>query len=265
MKTGEGRNLSAWFINHPVATTLLTLGVVLLGVFAFPRLGVAPLPEAEFPTLNINTNFPGASPEVMASSVATPLEVQLSAVPGISEMTSVSGFGTTSITLQFVLDKSIDTAAQEVQAALNNASSRLPADLPAPPSWRTVNPNDSPILILGVRSELMPLTELSDVAETMLVRRLSQLSGVAEVFIVGQKKPAMRVQAAPERLAAYGLTLADIRRVVQEASVNQAKGALFGDDRISSLSTNDQLFEARDYSDLVVAYRNNAPVYMRDV
>jgi hydrophobe/amphiphile efflux-1 (HAE1) family protein len=265
VKTSQGRNFSAWFVNHPVATTLLILGVVLLGGFAFPRLGVAPLPEAEFPTLHINANFPGASPEVMASSVATPLEVQLSAVPGISEMTSVSGFGTSSITLQFVLEKSIDTAAQEVQAALNNAAGRLPADMPNPPSWRKVNPNDSPILILGVRSDLMPLTELSDVAETNLVRRLSQLSGVAEVFIVGQKKPAMRVQAAPERLAAYSLTLADIRRVVQEASVNQAKGALFGEDRISTISTNDQLFDERDYADLVIAYRNGAPVYMRDV
>ncbi|HEY0708935.1 MAG TPA: multidrug efflux RND transporter permease subunit [Polyangia bacterium] len=262
---GGGRNFSAWFVNHPVATTLLILGVVLLGGFAFPRLGVAPLPEAEFPTLHINANFPGASPEVMASSVATPLEVQLSAVPGIAEMTSTSGFGSTGITLQFVLDKSIDTAAQEVQAALNNAARLLPADLPSPPSWRKVNPNDSPILILGVRSELMPLTQLSDIAETSLVRRLSQLSGVAEVFIVGQKKPAMRVQAAPERLAAFGLTLADIRQVVQEASVNQAKGALFGSNRISTIATNDQLFEERDYADLVVAYRNDAPVYLRDV
>jgi multidrug efflux pump len=261
----DEKGFSRWFIQHPVATTLITIGVAMLGVFAFPRLPVSPLPEAEFPTLQINAALPGASPETMASAVATPLEVQLSAIPGIAEMTSTSALGSTTITLQFVLDKSIDVAAQEVQAAINGASGRLPSDMPNLPNWRKVNPNDSPILVLGVQSPLMPLTELSDVAETLLARQISQLPGVADVFLVGQKKPAMRVQAAPERLAAYKLTLADIRAAVQAASVNQAKGALFGARRVSTITTNDQIFDPAEYEKLVVAYREGAPVLLRDV
>jgi HAE1 family hydrophobic/amphiphilic exporter-1 len=257
--------ISSWFIHHPVATALLTFGVILLGVFAYPRLPVAPLPQAEFPTIQVNAALPGASPETMASSVATPLEVQLSAVPGITEMTSTSGLGTTNITLQFALDKDIDTAAQEVQSAINGASGRLPNDMPNLPSWRKVNPNDSPILVLRVQSELMPLTELSDIAETQLARQISQISGVAEVNITGQRRPALRVQASPERLAAYKLTMADIRTAVQAASVNQPKGALYGEQRISTLATNDQLFDARAYADLIVAYRDGSPVHLKDV
>jgi HAE1 family hydrophobic/amphiphilic exporter-1 len=257
--------LSDWFIRHPIGTTLLTLGIVLLGVVAFPLLPVAPLPEAELPTLQISANMPGASPETMASSVATPLEVQLSSVPGISEMTSSSSLGTTSITLQFVLNKDIDVAAQEVQAAINAAAGRLPADLPNLPTWRKVNPNDSPILVVRMQSDLMTLTELSDLAETVIARQLSQIDGVAEIPINGQRKPAMRIQAAPEKLAALGLTLADLRQAIQAASVNQAKGALFGESRVSTLQTNDQIFTPRDYSDLIVTYRDNAPVFLRDV
>ncbi|MET0533106.1 MAG: multidrug efflux RND transporter permease subunit [Steroidobacter sp.] len=257
--------LSEWFIRHPIGTTLLTLGIVLLGIVAFPLLPVAPLPEAELPTLQITANMPGASPETMASAVATPLEVQLSSVPGISEMTSSSSLGTTSITLQFVLSKDIDVAAQEVQAAINAAAGRLPADLPNLPTWRKVNPNDSPILVVRMQSDLMTLTELSDLAETVIARQLSQIDGVAEIPINGQRKPAMRIQAAPEKLAALGLTLADLRQSIQAASVNQAKGALFGETRVSTLQTNDQIFTPRDYSNLIVTYRDNAPVFLRDV
>ncbi|MDY7232730.1 multidrug efflux RND transporter permease subunit [Hyalangium rubrum] len=259
------RGLSSWFVNRPVATTLLTVGVLLLGFFAYPRLPIAPLPEAEFPTIQIGASLPGASAETMASAVATPLEVQLSAIPGITEMTSTSSLGTTSITLQFDLEKSIDTAAQEVQAAINAASGRLPSEMPSLPTWRKVNPNDSPIFVLRVQSELMPLTELSDIAETQLARQLSQISGVAEINMTGQQRPALRIQVSPERLASQGLTLADIRAAVQAASVNQAKGALFGETRVSTLSTNDQIFRPEDYDDLVVAYREGAPVYLRDV
>jgi hydrophobe/amphiphile efflux-1 (HAE1) family protein len=257
--------LSDWFIRHPIGTTLLTLGIVLLGIVAFPLLPVAPLPEAELPTLQISANMPGASPETMASSVATPLEVQLSSVPGISEMTSSSSLGTTSITLQFVLNKDIDVAAQEVQAAINAAAGRLPADLPNLPTWRKVNPNDSPILVVRMQSDLMTLTELSDLAETVIARQLSQIDGVAEIPINGQRKPAMRIQAAPEKLAALGLTLADLRQAIQAASVNQAKGALFGESRVSTLQTNDQIFTPQDYSNLIVTYRDSAPVFLRDV
>ncbi|OJH36204.1 multidrug efflux RND transporter permease subunit [Cystobacter ferrugineus] len=263
--TEPKRGISSWFVTHPVATALLTLGVILLGSIAYPLLPIAPLPEAEFPTIQISAALPGASAETMASAVATPLEVQLSAVPGITEMTSSSALGITSITLQFDLEKDIDTAAQEVQAAINAASGRLPSEMPSLPTWRKVNPNDSPIFIIRVQSDLMPLTELSDVTETQLARQLSQLSGVAEISITGQQRPALRIQASPERLASLGLTLADIRAAVRGASVNQAKGALFGDTRISTLSTNDQLFRPEDYDDLIVAYRGGAPVRLRDV
>ncbi|WP_309242996.1 multidrug efflux RND transporter permease subunit [Hyalangium versicolor] len=259
------RSISSWFVARPVATALLTLGIVLLGIFAYPRLPVAPLPEAEFPTIQISAGLPGASAETMASSVATPLEVQLSAVPGITEMTSTSSLGTTSITLQFDLAKSIDTAAQEVQSAINAASGRLPSEMPNLPTWRKVNPNDSPIFVLRVQSDLMPLTELSDLAETKLARQLSQITGVAEINMTGQQRPALRIQASPARLAAQGLTLADIRAAVQAASVNQAKGAIFGQTRVSTLSTNDQIFRPEDYDDLIVAYRGGAPIRLRDV
>lgn len=257
--------LSEWFIRHPIGTTLLTFGVILLGVIAFPLLPVAPLPEAELPTIQISAGLPGASPQTMASAVATPLEVQLSAVPGITEMMSSSSLGSTSITLQFVLTKDIDVAAQEVQAAINAAAGRLPSDMPNLPTWRKVNPNDSPVLVLRMQSDLMSLTELSDLAETVLARQISQIDGVAEIPINGQRKPALRVQASPEKLAAVGLTLADIRQSIQAASVNQAKGALFGDSRVSTLETNDQIFTPQDYDALVVAYRDGAPVFLKDV
>ncbi|MGE3773360.1 MAG: multidrug efflux RND transporter permease subunit [Gammaproteobacteria bacterium] len=265
MNEGFRPGFSRWFIAHPIATALLTFAVVLLGALAFPKLPISALPEAEFPTINIQAQLPGASPETMASAVATPLEVQLSAVPGITEMVSTSALGSTTITLQFSLEKSIDTAAQEVQAAINTASARLPSELPNLPSWRKVNPADSPVLVLRMYSDLLPLTELSDLAETLIARQLSQLEGVGEVRIVGQRKPAMRIQVAPDRLASLGLTLADIRRAVQAASVNRAKGALFGEQRVSTLATNDQIFAAEGYDDIIVAYRDGAPVRVGDV
>jgi multidrug efflux pump subunit AcrB len=256
--------VSGWCIEHPIATTLLTAASVLLGAFAFPFLPIAPLPQAEFPTISISAQLPGASPETMASAVATPLEVRLSAVPGITEMTSTSSLGTTNITLQFELKKDIDTAAQEVQAAINSAAGRLPADMPNLPTWRKQNPGDSAILILRLQSALMPMTELSDLAETLLARQISQIDGVSEVMVSGQQRPALRVQAAPEKLAAYGLTLQDIRTAVQKSTVNQAKGALFGE-RTSTLATNDQLFTAPEYARLIIAYRDGAPVRLGDV
>ncbi|MCO8161494.1 multidrug efflux RND transporter permease subunit [Pseudomonas sp. 21LCFQ010] len=263
--TRHQRSLSAWCIDHPVATLLLTFALVLLGLIAFTRLPVAPLPEAEFPTIQVSAQLPGASPQTMASSVATPLEVQFSAIPGMTQMTSSSALGSTSLTLQFALTKSIDTAAQEVQAAINTAAGRLPADMPNLPTWRKVNPADSPVLILSVSSGLMSGTELSDLTETLLARQLSQIEGVGQVSVSGQQRPAIRVQAAPEKLAALGLTLADIRQAVQQTSLNLAKGALYGKDSVSTLSANDQLFDPEDYAQLIVAYRNGAPVYLKDV
>ena len=259
------RGLSAWCIDHPVATVLLTLALVLLGLFAFPRLPVAPLPQTEFPTIQINARLPGASPETMASAVATPLEVGLSGIPGITEMSSTSSLGSVSITLQFTLDKDINAAAQEVQSALNATAGKLPDDMPSPPTWRKVNPADGPILILKMQSDVLPITELSDLAETVLARSLSQIDGVSEVSIAGQQRPAIRIQASPAALAAHGLSLADIRSAVQKASVNQPKGVLFGADRSSTLATNDQLFNVSEYEQLIVVDRAGVPVRVGDV
>ncbi|MEW7856780.1 multidrug efflux RND transporter permease subunit [Pseudomonas chlororaphis] len=261
---GHG-SISAWCVDHPVATLLLTFALVLLGAIAFPRLPIAPLPEAEFPTIQVTAQLPGASPETMASSVATPLEVQFSAIPGMTQMTSSSALGSTNLTLQFTLDKSIDTAAQEVQAAINTASGKLPNDMPSLPTWRKVNPADSPVLILSISSTQMPGTELSDYVETLLARQISQIDGVGLINITGQQRPAIRVQASPDRLAAIGLTLADIRVALQQASLNLAKGALYGESSISTLSTNDQLFHPDDYGQLIVSYKNGAPVQLKDV
>ncbi|NBF11011.1 multidrug efflux RND transporter permease subunit [Pseudomonas sp. Fl4BN1] len=261
---GRG-SLSAWCIDHPVATVLLTFALVLLGAIAFPRLPVAPLPEAEFPTIQVSASLPGASPDTMASSVATPLEVQFSAIPGMTQMTSSSALGSSLLTLQFTLNKSIDTAAQEVQAAINTAAGKLPKDMPTLPTWKKVNPADSPVLILSISSTQMPGTELSDYAETLLARQISQIDGVGQINITGQQRPAIRVQASADKLAAIGLTLADIRLAIQQTSLNLAKGALYGESSISTLSTNDQLFHPEEYGQLIVSYKDGAPVHLQDV
>ncbi|MHB2140747.1 multidrug efflux RND transporter permease subunit [Pseudomonas monsensis] len=261
----EHKGISTWCIDHPVATILLTIALVLVGAIAFPRLPIAPLPEAEFPTIQVSAKLPGASPDTMASSVATPLEVQFSAIPGMTQMTSSSALGSSLLTLQFTLDKSIDTAAQEVQAAINTAAGKLPKDMPTLPTWKKVNPADSPVLILSVSSTQMPGTELSDLVETLLSRQISQIDGVGQINITGQQRPAIRVQASADKLAAIGLTLADIRLAIQQTSLNLAKGALYGESSISTLSTNDQLFQPEEYRQLIVSYKDGAPVHLRDV
>ena len=196
-------NVSAWFIHRPVATLLLTLTLALLGALAFWRLPVASLPQAEFPTLRISASLSGASPDTMATAVATPLENELSGIAGIKEMTSTSTQGSTSITVQFELDKKLDQAIQEVQAALNSAQRDLPADMTSPPTWRKVNPADAPVLILNVYSPDLPLTTLSDLVDTQLARQLAQIQGVGEVNIFGQQRPALWISADPVRLAAH--------------------------------------------------------------
>lgn len=261
----KGRGFYALCIDHPIGTVLLSLALVLCGVIAFTRLSVAPLPEVDAPTIEITAEMPGASAETMASSVATPLEVQLSSIPGIDEMTSASALGRVDLILQFALDKDIDAAAQEVQAAINAASSRLPADLPDLPVWRKINPADTPIIILAVSSKTLSPYEVSDFAEASLARQLSQIDGVGMIRLNGLQSPAMRIRARPELLVAAGVTLADIRSAVRSASVNQAKGALVGEHRLSTLDSNDQLFAAEDYANVIVAYRNGAPVRLRDV
>jgi HAE1 family hydrophobic/amphiphilic exporter-1 len=258
-------SISAWCIDRPVATLLLTFALVLLGLIAFPKLPIAPLPEAEFPTIQVTAQLPGASPDTMASSVATPLEVQFSAIPGMTQMTSSSALGSSLLTLQFALDKSIDTAAQEVQAAINTAAGKLPGDMPSLPTWRKVNPADSPVLIISISSHDMPGTELSDLVETLLARQISQIDGVGQINITGQQRPAIRVQASPDKLAAIGLTLADVRLAIQQSSLNLAKGALYGKHSVSTLATNDQLFQPDEYGDLIISYKNGAPVQLRDV
>lgn len=260
-----GRNLYALCIDRPVGTILLSFALVLLGVIAYLRLSVAPLPEADFPTIQITASLPGASAKTMASSVATPLEVALSSIPGVTEMTSTSSLSRTTLTLQFVLEKNIDAAAQEVQAAINTASARLPSDMPSLPVWRKVNPADGPVMILSVSSDTLSLVEVSDLAETVLSRRLSQIEGVGQIIPIGQRRPAIRIQARPEVLAASGVTLADIRSAVQQASVNLPKGALFGGHRVSNLEVNDQLFEPAEYDNIIVTYRNGAAVRVRDL
>jgi HAE1 family hydrophobic/amphiphilic exporter-1 len=258
-------SFSSWFIYHPIPTVLLTVAVVLLGAVAYPLLSIAPLPDVDFPTINVQALLPGASAETMASSVATPIEVQLSAVPGITEMTSSSALGATSISLQFSLDKNIDTAALEVQAALNAAQGQLPRAMPSAPTWRKLNPNDPPVVVFSVYSDLLTLTALEDATEELLVRPLSQLPGVGQVLLNGQQRPALRIQAAPAKLAAYGLTLEDLRQAITATSVNEPKGALYGTRQMSTLDTNDQIFRPEQYRQLIVAYRNGRPVQLGDV
>ncbi|TBU81626.1 acriflavine resistance protein B [Pseudomonas daroniae] len=261
----QSRGFYALCIGHPIGIVLLALALVLCGVIAFVRLPLAPLPEVDAPTIEITAQMPGASAETMASSVATPLEVQLSAIPGVDDMTSTSSLGRVELVLQFNLDKNIDAAAQEVQAAINAASSRLPADLPELPVWRKINPADTPILILAVTSPTLSPFEVSDLAESAIARQLSQIEGVGMIRLNGLQRPAIRIQARPEALVAAGVTLEDVRAAVQRSSGNRPTGALVGEHRLSTLDSNGQLFEPGDYADLIVAYRGGAPVRLGDV
>jgi hydrophobe/amphiphile efflux-1 (HAE1) family protein len=258
-------NISEPFIRRPVATALLTLAILLVGMVAFPNLSVAPLPQVEFPTIMVSASLPGASPETMASTVATPLENQFAKIPGITQMTSSSGLGNVSITIQFDLNVKIDGAAQEVQSAINAAAGQLPTNLPSPPNYRKVNPADSPILILGLTSDVLPLTEVSDYGNNVIAQQLSQVEGVAQVDIMGERKPAVRVQVDPGKLASLGLSLEDVRGVIASSTVNSPKGSLNGPKQTLSIYANDQILKAEPYNDLILAYRNGAPVRIRDV
>ncbi|MGC1712160.1 MAG: efflux RND transporter permease subunit, partial [Methyloceanibacter sp.] len=253
-------NISAPFINRPVATTLLMIALAFAGMAAFPLLPVAPLPKVDFPTINISASLPGASPETMASAVAQPLERQFSQIAGVTPMTSTSTLGATSIALQFELSRNIDAAAQDVQSAIAAAGRQLPTDLPSPPTYRKVNPADSPVLVMGVHSDSLPLTVVDDYADTILAQQISQIEGVSQVSIGGEQKPSVRVQVDPAKLAAKNLTLEDLRSVLAAATTNAAKGTLYSNDRSVTLAANDQLSKASDYADVIVAYRNGAAV-----
>ena len=256
---------SRLFILRPVATTLLMVGVLLVGWVAFMQLPVSALPEVDYPTIQVVTFYPGADPEVMASSVTSPLERQFGQVPGLSQMTSTSSFGSSVITLQFSLDQNIDVEEQQVQAAINSASTYLPQDLPNPPIYNKVNPADAPILTLAMSSDSLPLSKVEDLADTALAQKISQLPGVGLVSISGGQKPAVRIQANPTALASFGLSLEDLRSALAQANVDQAKGVIDGSRQSYTIGANDQLFSSEQYKPIVVAYRNGAPVRLTDV
>jgi len=256
---------SRTFILRPVATSLMMAGVVLVGVTAFRQLPVSALPQVDYPTIQIQTFYPGASPEVVTSSITAPLEKQFGQVPGLTQMTSISSFSSSLITLQFSLDLSIDIAEQEVQASINSASSFLPTNLPFPPIYSKINPADAPILTLAITSSTVPLPKIEELAETRMAQRISQLPGVGLVSISGGQRPAVRVQANPTALASYDLSLESLRTALASANVNQAKGSFDGPDQAWTINDNDQLQAGAQYEPIIVAYRNGAPVRVRDV
>jgi multidrug efflux pump len=253
------------FILRPVATSLLMVGVVLAGIVAYLQLPVSALPQVDYPTIQILTFYPGASPDVMASAVTTPLERQFGELPGLAQMTSTSSLGGSVVTLQFDLKEDIDVAEQEVQAAINAASTYLPKDLPNPPVYSKVNPADSPILTLALTSDTLPLEKVEDLADTNLAQKISQLSGVGLVTISGGQKPAVRVQANPTALASYGLSLEDLRTALGNANVDQAKGTLNGPRQSFTIQDNDQLLSSDTYRPLIIAYKNGGPIRLSDV
>ncbi|MGZ4960545.1 MAG: multidrug efflux RND transporter permease subunit [Methylomonas sp.] len=257
--------LSALFIYRPVATTLLTIGVALAGFIAFLHLPVAPLPQVDFPTIAVSAGMPGASPETMAATIATPLERALGRIAGITEMTSSSSLGSTSITLQFDLDRDIDGAARDVQAAINAAQSLLPLNMPSRPNYRKVNPADSPILILALTSKTLSRGQMYDTASTILAQKISQLPGIGQVLVGGGSLPAVRVELNPAALAKYNVGLDDVRHAITASNTNRPKGALESGERHWQIHANDQAEKAADYESMIVAYRNGAPIRIADL
>jgi hydrophobic/amphiphilic exporter-1 (mainly G- bacteria), HAE1 family len=258
-------NISAPFIQRPIATSLLMAGILLVGIVSFPLLPVAPLPQVDFPTIQVQAALPGASPETMASAVAQPLEYQFSQIPGVSQMTSMSVLGSTQVTVQFDLSRNIDAAAQDIESSINAAGGQLPKNLPSPPSYKKVNPADPPVLVLSVHSDVLPITTVDDAAETVLGEQISRIPGVAYVAIGGQQKPAVRVQIDPAKIAALGVQLEDIAGIIGQATVDAPKGSINGTDRGFAIYDNDQLLKAAPWNDVIVAYRNGAPVRIRDI
>jgi len=257
--------ISSPFIRFPIATSLLMAGILFIGLVAYPLLPVAPLPQVDFPTIQISATLPGASPETMATSVAQPLERQFAQIPGVAQMTSTSSLGTSAVTIQFDLNRSIDGAANDVQAAINAAGGQLPKTLPSPPTFRKVNPADSPIMLLSATSDTLPITTVSDSVDAQLAQQISQISGVAQVTIGGQQKPAIRIQIDPAKLVAKGLALEDIRTQLAITTVDSPKGNIDGTTRSYTIYANDQLPESKDWNDVIIAYRNGGPLRVRDI
>ncbi|TXH86245.1 MAG: MdtB/MuxB family multidrug efflux RND transporter permease subunit [Pseudomonas sp.] len=258
-------NASRLFILRPVATTLLMVAIFLAGLIAYRLLPVSALPEVDYPTIRVLTLYPGASPQVMTSSVTAPLERQLGQMPGLKQMSSTSSGGASVITLRFSLDVSLDVAEQEVQAAINAASNLLPNDLPAPPVYNKVNPADTPVLTLAIRSDTLPLTQVHDLIDTRMAQKIAQISGVGLVSLAGGQRPAVRIRVNPAALASHGLSLSDVRELIGAQNVNQPKGNFDGPTRVSQLDANDQLKSADEYRDLILKYENGAALRLRDV
>src|SRR5882757_2856301 len=252
-------NISEPFIKRPIATSLLMVGVMLMGLLGYFLLPISALPPVDFPTIQVVAQYPGASPDVMASSVTTPLERQFGQISGLANMTSISSFGNTAITLQFVLDRDIDGAAQDVQAAINAASGVLPKTMPNPPTYSKVNPADTAIITLVLTSDTLPLEKVNDLADTILAQKLSEVTGVGLVTIEGNQKPAVRVRINPAAIASLGTSLEDIRTALTQNNTNQPKGNFDGPRQSYSIGANDQIFTAKDYGNVVVAYKNGAP------
>jgi HAE1 family hydrophobic/amphiphilic exporter-1 len=258
-------SLSSPFIRRPVATSLIAAAFLVLGVIAFFNLPVAALPQVDFPTIQVNASLPGASPETMASNVATPLERQFSLIAGVTQMTSSSALGRTQITLQFDLNRNIDAAAQDVQAAISAAAGQLPSNLPAPPNFRKVNPADNSILQLSLSSDTVPISQVSDYADNILAQQMSRIDGVGQVEVGGQQKPAMRIQLDPRKVAAMGLQIDGIRQAIANATVNAPKGVINGAEKSYTVYANDQVMDAATWDNLIIAYKNGAPVRVRDI
>ena len=258
-------NISTPFIERPIATSLLMAGILLIGVVAFPMLPVAPLPQVDFPTIQVTATLPGASPETMASSVAQPLEYQFGQIPGVSQLTSTSVLNNTTIVVQFDLDRNIDAAAGDVQSAIDAAAGQLPKNLPSPPSYRKVNPADSPVLVMSVQSDVLPTITVDDAAETIIAQQISRVPGVGIVTVGGQQKPAIRVQVDPGKLSALGIQLEDVANVITAATVDAPKGSVNGPEHSFTIYDNDQLLKAGPWNDIIVAYKNGAPVRIRDI
>ena len=258
-------NISAPFIQRPIATSLLMAGILLIGVVAFPMLPVAPLPQVDFPTIQVTATLPGASPETMASSVAQPLEYQFGQIPGVSQLTSTSVLNNTTIVVQFDLDRNIDAAAGDIQSAIDAAAGQLPKNLPSPPSYRKVNPADSPVLVMSVQSDVLPTIDVDDAAETIIAQQISRVPGVGIVTVGGQQKPAIRVQVDPGKLSALGIQLEDVANVISAATVDAPKGSVNGPEHSFTIYDNDQLLKAAPWNDIIVAYKNGAPVRIKDI
>jgi multidrug efflux pump subunit AcrB len=258
-------SISTPFIHRPIATSLLMAAILLAGIISYTALPIAPLPQVDYPTIVVSANLPGASPETMASSIATPLERQFAQISGVAQMTSSSALGLTNITLQFDLERNIDAAAQDIQAAINAASGQLSKNLPNPPVFRKVNPADSPIFIIGVSSDNHPIIDTNDYADTILAQQISQISGVAQVLILGEQKPSVRVQIDPVKLASVRLGLEEVRAALAAATVDVPKGSLDGLAQSFTIYNDDQLLRAEGYNDIIVGFRNGSPIRIRDL